>query len=96
METLRLVCYVVGILMAFVMAGQLVRIQHSLARLLAAAMLAWAVNSVTLFLLLFFVQFTGAVPVWRDIITTINAILLATVPVVLYIFFLRGRHDSNP
>ena len=92
METLRLGCYVVGIIMAAVMAGQLYRIRNPLARLLAVAMVAWSVNAATLFLLLLFVQMTGATPNWRDIITTINALLLAVVPVVLYLWFWRDRN----
>ena len=89
MPELRLACYVVGLLMSLILSGQLLRIRHSLARLLAVAMGAWTVNCISLFLLLFFAVSGEPSPSWRDMLMTVNALLLAAIPVLLYGWFLK-------
>lgn len=89
MELFRIVGYGIGALMALILAGQLLRIKHPLARLMTVAMVAWAVNCVTLLLLLYILTSSGEFPLWRDLVTTINALLLAAVPAALYAWFLK-------
>ncbi len=92
MELARLICYGAGLLMALVLAGQLYRIRHSLAKLLAGMMLAWALNCLTLFVMLFMkIQgLEGAesvvAPLW-----SVNAAILVAGPLVLYAWFLRAN-----
>jgi len=96
MPEIRLIAYATGLLMAIVLAGQLLRIKHTLARLLAVAMVAWALNCITLLILLSLMLAGGDVPVWRDLLTTTNALLLAVMPAMLYAWFLKvnGRADG--
>ena len=95
MPQLRMICYVIGLLMSLVLAGQLFRIRHMLARLLAVAMLAWTVNCITLSILLYLWMTGEPFPAWRDLLTTINAFLLALVPAVLYVWFLKVNGQGN-
>jgi len=88
-EIFRLFCYALGLMGSLVLAGQLFRIKHPLARLLAVAMIAWALNCITLLLLLYLMVSDLAIPPWRDAVTTVNALLLALIPAVLYVWFLR-------
>ena len=89
METLRLICYAAGIVGSLVLAGQLFRIRHSLARLMAMVMVAWALNSATLLALLYIIVVHAEFGLWREILTTANALLLAGAPAALYAWFLR-------
>ena len=90
MEQLRFVCYLIGLLMAFVMASQLLRIRHDLAKLLAGMMFAWVLNCLTLAVMLYLKlggidwSAVASEPVW-----TVNAVILALTPLVLYVWFLR-------
>ena len=95
MPGLRIVCYVVGLIMALVLTGQLLRIRHMLARLLAVAMAAWAVNCVTLLVLIYLLITGEPLPAWRDLLTTINALLLAAIPIALYAWFLKVNGQGN-
>ena len=95
MEALRMTCYLVGLLMSVVLAGQLLRVRHTLARLLSVAMLAWAVNCITLAILLYLLMAGQPIPEWRDSLTTLNAILLASMPAVLYLWFLRANGQDK-
>ena len=91
-------CYVGAVLMAAALVGQLLRIRHQLARLLAVVMIAWAVNAAVLFALLYAHLQIEDCPAWRDWVTLINALLLLVVPMILYAWFLRvnghGNHDA--
>lgn len=96
METLRLGLYITGIILSAVVAGQFVRLRRNpLARLLTAVMLAWSVNAVMLFLLLFFSTILGSSLPWRDAILTVNAVLIPVVPGALYLWFLRDRNGNT-
>lgn len=95
MPELRMVCYTIGLIMAVVLTGQLLRIRHMLARLLAVAMAAWAINCITLFILLYLLIAGEPIPAWRDLLTTINALLLAAVPLALYAWFLKVNGQGN-
>ena len=97
MQLARMAVYIWSVLMAAALVGQLLRIRHQLARLLAVVMIAWAVNAAVLFALLYAHLQIGDFPPWRDMVTLINALLLAIVPTMLYVWFLRvngqGDHD---
>ena len=98
MELFRVVCYVGAMLMSVALVGQLLRIRHPLARLLAVAMAAWVVNATMLLSFLAYELANGTYAPWRTVATTINAALLLAVPSILYGWFLRvngqGKHDS--
>lgn len=98
MELLRMICYVGAVLMCVALVGQLLRIRHPLARLLAVAMIAWVVNAAMLLSFLGHEVATGTRAPWRSIATTINAILIVAIPSILYAWFLRvngqGKHES--
>ena len=81
--------------MSMVLAGQLLRVRHMLARLLAAAMVAWALNCITLAILLYLLMSGQPVPEWRDSLTTLNAMLLAFMPIALYLWFLRANGQDE-
>jgi len=91
----RLVCYGVAILLAFGLGLVMLRIRHGLARLLAAAMFAWAVNAAMLGVNLYYLQVYGVWPPFRDTLNTANALILAAVPGVIYLWFLKDRHDRK-
>ncbi len=56
---------------------------------------AWALNCITLFVLLYLVVSGEQMPTWRDLLLTINALLLALVPAILYAWFLRANGQGS-
>ena len=84
--------------MAIVMAAQFLRIRHDAGKVFAGVMAAWALNCATLFIMLYLkvegVEWAAvaAAPIW-----TVNALILAISPLVLYFVFLHlnGRIQDN-
>lgn len=86
--TLRVVLYLVAVALSLALAGRFATVPDRLARLLAGMSVAWAVNALILLMLLIHLTATGdADPTWRSPLLTINAVLLAAAPVLLYALF---------
>jgi len=80
---------------AVALAGQMFRLKLWLAKLLGVAMVGWAVNCALLMILLVCWQITGILrPDWAEWPFVINALILGTVPALLYFGFLRGNEDD--
>lgn len=94
-ESIRMGLYLIGVVAAATLAGQLLRIRYSLARLLSVAMAAWMINCLTLAALLYLAMTGSDRPAWREYVLMLNAILLAGVPLLLYFWFLRDGEQTN-
>lgn len=96
MEDIRLFAYAVGLLGAVVMAALLFRLRGSLGRLFALVMAAWAFNCLSFGVMLGVKVWTGetpaslAGPLW-----TVNALLLAMIPWILYGWFTVERNGNR-
>lgn len=86
----RLVAYLVAIVASSALIGRLLIVRTRLARALVAVMVAWLLNSIILLSYLLWLLATGdeTLP-WREWTQTIDALLLAAAPVLLYWFLSR-------
>lgn len=90
----RFVAYLASIVSSVLLAGRLLSSKSNLARLLAALMGAWLLNSLILLSYLLWRTFTGETSApWQEVTTTLNAVLLALCPAVLYVYL--GRVDGK-
>ena len=84
MDPFRLVCYLAGLLGGVGVAAVFFRLRPVLARLLGFTMLAWAFNCFAFGVMLAIKMFAGPTPDWAKQLWTVNALLLAVVPFLLY------------
>jgi len=92
----RFASYVVSIVGSLFLIGRLMSVPSRLARVLAAVMAAWLLNSLILLSYLVWQVITGenSAP-WRDITLTLNAVFLAACPVALYWCLSRLSGDGK-
>jgi len=85
LEAARLLLYVASIVLSAALIGRLMPLRVRLARLLAATMAAWLINSLFLMSYLVWHLITGEpVAPWRHWTVTLDAFLLALLPALLY------------
>ena len=97
MEVARLLAYLVGMVSAVGVALVLLRTHHGLGKMLAATMGAWAFNCFSFGLMLAGKMLTGETLAWASPLWTVNALLLAIMPVALYVVLWRynGRNANR-
>lgn len=87
MVSLRLVLYLLAAASSLALFGRLVTVRRRLARSLAVAMFAWFFNAVVLLSFLLWWILTGNMESpWRAVALTVDAVLLAACPVLIYWF----------
>lgn len=84
MDLARIILYIAGSAWAVMVAGTLFRVRNRLARVHAAAWIVWAVNCAILAGMRAHIILYGSAPASYPYIYLVDAILLATVPVVVY------------
>ena len=89
LQYIRIGLYLLGAIFSLALFAQLIRIRHSLARLLAVDMIGHLVNAGTLLVMLLFVVMLGEAPGWCVWVWTFNALIVAIVPIALFAWFMR-------
>ena len=94
MDVARLVAYAIGTMSAFGVAMVLLRSKHKLGYMLSVTMFAWAFNCFSFGLMLVLKMVQGSTPDIASALWTVNAALLALVPIGLYVD-LWGNGNGN-
>lgn len=90
----RLMCYGVGIVMSAVVAVDLLRMNHRLAKALGVIMIMWGINVfIHLFNRLSGLMFDSHMWTGRNVVMTFNAFLMAAGPVVLWVILKNGGRE---
>lgn len=91
----RLVLYSLGALFSAMLAGQFLRVNYLLGRMLGIMLLIWSLNCLMLLSLLAWSLITGeAVPAWKDTVITLDAVLLMAAPVIIYVKWPRWENNT--
>lgn len=105
LEMIRGVMYAIGLVGAIGVMASAVRINHLLARLLGLIMFGWAVHCVIALSYVIIVAhaligpggYDAEFPAWHMALRSIDAVLLAGIPIALFIaLWWEGRNGNIP
>ena len=95
-QEIRLVLYGLSAVLFIGLAYNLIRVRHILARWFGALLVANAVNSSALFIMLFYLKSAGDTSArLAQFVWTLNALITAAVAVGLCIAFYRATRNGN-